>query len=160
MDSSILQYQDYQLVTTEGPCSASSTQRREALGTIYSYSQTELSLCLADKQYSCRRMVEWKYSSGILELGIRWRSAVDFTPRLFYPWYTLNIRLGMHHSRLWRCEVDTFLDSAGIWILAFQPVARRYTYWVIRVHPVHLCRHLASNYHIYESKHSDRTLFP
>jgi hypothetical protein len=29
---------------------------------------------------------EWKYCSSILELGIRWRSAVSFEPLSLYPW--------------------------------------------------------------------------
>jgi hypothetical protein len=44
-------------------------------------------------------MEEWRYSSTILDLGIRWRWVVSFMPQPFSPWgkspqYPFKRRLG------------------------------------------------------------------
>jgi hypothetical protein len=56
-------------------------------------------------------MWKWRYSSTILNLGIRWRWVVRFTPQ--------------SGSR------ETFLAPAGNRILAVHPIARLCVYWVI-----------------------------
>jgi hypothetical protein len=51
----------------------------------------KLSMCLITLW---RCVVEWRYSSTILDLGIRWRCVVSFTPRPFYPRRKLPVSIG------------------------------------------------------------------
>jgi hypothetical protein len=72
-----------------------------------------------------RRVWEWRYSSTILEFGIRWRWVVTFTPRRLYSWengprYPFDRRLGGPQSRAGHCWRVKPLAPA------FQTVARRY----------------------------------
>jgi hypothetical protein len=72
-------------------------------------------------------MGEWSYSSTILDLHIRWRLAVSFTPRSPYPWgYPLDRRLGGAQSWSRHCGVKkNQLPLPGIesWPSRLQPVA-------------------------------------
>jgi hypothetical protein len=59
---------------------------------------------------------DWKYSSTILDLGIRWRWVVSFTPRRLYsrgqsPWCVLDRRFGGSQSRFGRCGERKILYS-------------------------------------------------
>jgi hypothetical protein len=49
-------------------------------------------------------MGEWRYSSTILDLGTRQRSAVIFTPQPLYPRYPLDRRLGGAQAVTRRCS--------------------------------------------------------
>jgi hypothetical protein len=56
-------------------------------------------------------MMEWRYSSTILDLGTRWRWMVSFTPRLLYPqgkipWYHLIVALGGLKGLSGHCGVE------------------------------------------------------
>jgi hypothetical protein len=85
-------------------------------------------------------MGEWRYSSTVLDLGIRLRGMVSFTPRPLYlrrsPQYPLERRLGGPQGRSGRCGEEKNLASAGNRTPAVQLVARRYTDWVIQA-PIH-----------------------
>jgi hypothetical protein len=55
-----------------------------------------------------RSMEEWEYSSTILDLGIRWRRVIKFTPLPLYPWekspwYPLYRRMSESQSRSGCC---------------------------------------------------------
>jgi hypothetical protein len=76
-------------------------------------------------------MEEWKYSSTILDRGTRWRWVVSLTPQPLYPRYPLDRRLGGPQSWPGRYAEEKNLAPAGNRTPAVQPVARRYTDWVI-----------------------------
>jgi hypothetical protein len=75
----------------------------------------------------------------ILELDIRWRLVVSFTPRLLYPqgkstWYPLDRRLGGPQSRSGHGDEEK--NSKPIPELEppiIQPVAQRYTAELSRI---------------------------
>jgi hypothetical protein len=79
-----------------------------------------------------RNMGECGYSSTILNLGIRWRWAVSFTPRPLYPLYSLDRRLDgpQTRSELWRVEKILY----PCWESNPGHRARRYTDWAIPAH--------------------------
>jgi hypothetical protein len=65
-----------------------------------------------------RHMAEWRHSSTILDLRIRWRWAVSFTPLPFYsykksPWYPMDRKLGVPHSQSGHCGEENYLVCAG-----------------------------------------------
>jgi hypothetical protein len=66
-----------------------------------------------------RHMREWRYSSTILDLGIRWRWVVSFMPWLFNPWkscppYPLDRWMGGSQSSYGRCGDEKSLASATL----------------------------------------------
>jgi hypothetical protein len=84
-----------------------------------------------------RHMVEWRYSSTILDLGTKWGYVVSFSPRPLYRggkalWYVLSRRLGEPQSQSGRCgQKKNF--PVGNRTVAVQPAARRYADWAILV---------------------------
>jgi hypothetical protein len=73
-----------------------------------------LSLCLINETTPWRRMGEWRYSSTIIDLSIRWRWVFSFTPRPLYPRgkrprYPLDRRLAGPQSRSERCVAEKYL---------------------------------------------------
>jgi hypothetical protein len=79
-------------------------------------------------------MVEWRYSSTITVLGIRWRWIVSFTPLPLYPWrksprYPLYRRLVGLQSWSGRCGEEKNLAPPRDRNRAVQPVTNRYTDW-------------------------------
>jgi hypothetical protein len=84
-----------------------------------------------------RRMREWRYSSTMLDLDIRWRWVVSFTPLLLYhrgksTRYPLDMRLSGPQTWSGLCaeEENRFRESNSD-PSALQPVPRRYTDWAI-----------------------------
>jgi hypothetical protein len=67
-------------------------------------------------------MREWRYSSTILDLGIRWRRLVNIAPRQFTPPHPLDRRLGGPQSRS-GCRGEKSLAPAENRTPAVQPVA-------------------------------------
>jgi hypothetical protein len=70
-------------------------------------------------------------TARILDLGIRWRWVVSFTPRPLYPqekgpWYPLDRRLGVPHSRSGSGGEEKN-PLPGFEHPIIQPVAQRYT---------------------------------
>jgi hypothetical protein len=68
--------------------------------------KVKLSRCLST--LPSRRMEECRYSSIILDLGIRWKLVVSFMPPLLYPsgkshWYPLDRRMGGPQSQSGCC---------------------------------------------------------
>jgi hypothetical protein len=64
-------------------------------------------------------MGEWRISSTFLDLGIRWRRVVSFTPLLSYPRgnsarFPLHRRLGGPQNRSGRCGGEKNLALTGI----------------------------------------------
>jgi hypothetical protein len=104
-----------------------------------------MSLCLINCSLCCENMWgEWRYSS-ILDLGIRWRWGVSFTPRLLYPrgksaLCPLDRRLGGPQSRPGHWTRDKSRAPAGNWSPIFQPIARRYTDSAIRGPTLESCK--------------------
>jgi hypothetical protein len=83
-----------------------------------------------------RRMVEWSYSSTILDLGTRWRRVVSFTPSGF----TSGERAPGTHwigswlvpGPVWTLGVEkNLLPLPGIETPTVQPVGRQGTDWAI-----------------------------
>jgi hypothetical protein len=77
-------------------------------------------------------MEEWRYSSTILDLGIRWRWVVSFTLEPLYPRgksarYPLDMRLSGPQGRSGRCGEGKNLTLAGIRTPVVQPAACCYT---------------------------------
>jgi hypothetical protein len=70
----------------------------------------QLSLCI----------MPWRYTSTVLDLGIRWRWVVRFTAR---P----HTRLGVPQNRFGRCGEEKNLDPAENLTSAVQPLSHRYT---------------------------------
>jgi hypothetical protein len=57
---------------------------------------------------------EWRYTSTILKLGIRWMTVVSFTPQSLYsrgnsPGYPLYRKMGKPQSWSGRCGEDKIL---------------------------------------------------
>jgi hypothetical protein len=81
-------------------------------------------------------MGEWRYSSTILDLGIRWRWVVSFTLRPLYPGEKSPpyIPIGWEAWvpepvwTLWRREISCLTRNRTP---AVQPIARLYTDWSI-----------------------------
>jgi hypothetical protein len=75
----------------------------------------------------------------ILDLGIRWRCVVSFTPRSLYPqgkspWYPLDRRLGGPQSRSGDCDEEKIPSSrreSNPRTPLIQPVVQRNTGWAI-----------------------------
>jgi hypothetical protein len=81
-------------------------------------------------------MGEWRYSSTIPDLDIRWRWIVSFTPRPLYPQrknpgYPLDMRLGGPHGQFGCCGNEEKFAPVGNRVRAVHPVARPYTDWAI-----------------------------
>jgi hypothetical protein len=74
-----------------------------------------------------RRMGEWRYSSAILDLSIRWRWVVSFTTRQPYPQYSLDTTLVEPQSRSGRCREEKNLNHTGNRTPPVQSLARRCT---------------------------------
>jgi hypothetical protein len=58
-----------------------------------------------------KKVVEWKYSSTILDLGTKWTQVVSFAPLQIYPrgnspQYPLDRRVGGFQSRSGLCGED------------------------------------------------------
>jgi hypothetical protein len=72
---------------------------------------------------------EWRYSSNIFDLSIRWTWMVSFMPRPLYSWgkslqYPLNSRLSRPQSQSEHCEEEkTLLTPVRNWTPAVQPIA-------------------------------------
>jgi hypothetical protein len=83
-----------------------------------------------------KHIVEWRYTSTILEPGNRWRWMVSFTSLPLYhlgrsPRYPINRRLDGPQSRSGRCGQWKKYYTAGNQTRAVQPVDRRNTAWAI-----------------------------
>jgi hypothetical protein len=75
--------------------------------------------------------MEWMYSSNILNLGTRWRTVLNFTPRQLFLREThlrclFNKRLGWPQSRSGRCGEEKSCHAENQ-TQAFQLVVRLYT---------------------------------
>jgi hypothetical protein len=79
----------------------------------------------------------WRYSSTVIDLGIRWRWVVSFTPRPLNlrgksPLYPLDRRLSGPHGRsVEKGQISYPRRELNPDSLAVQPVGRRYTDWTI-----------------------------
>jgi len=108
--------------------------------------KVKLSLCLPKHHAMKTYWGSWGIAPHILDLGIRWRWVVSFTPRSFYsqgksPWYPLDRRLGGPES----CsgcsgEETNSQPPPGIEPLnPYHPACSPVLYWVITALTLELC---------------------
>jgi hypothetical protein len=86
-----------------GPKRKQMTELRFKIKVKLSLCLLNYALCLEDIRGS------WRYSSTILDLGIRWRWVVNFTLRSLWPQYALDRRLGGPQSWSGRCGAEKSL---------------------------------------------------
>jgi hypothetical protein len=106
-------------------------------------------------------MGEWRYSSIIFDLDTRWKWVVSFTPRPLYlrwrsPRNAFDRRLGGLQKRSGRCGIEENIVSAGNRTPAAQPVARRFTDWVIPAHFKPMYAMLNSVFCVAQGKYTHR----
>jgi hypothetical protein len=77
----------------------------------------------------CLCMSCWCLDPHFLDLGTRRRWVASFTPRLLYPQYSLDRRLGGPQSCFEHCGDKKILDPKGIWndLSVNQPMGICYT---------------------------------
>jgi hypothetical protein len=75
-------------------------------------------------------------ASNILELGIRWRWVINFTPRPLYPeeWAPGTHWIGGWVGPVWTLWRNKSLSPVGNRTPAVQLISRRYTDWAIPAH--------------------------